>query len=61
MFTARRNWEAYIYEPFFTVEIVTESGEGFENWWEGWYGRGNGRKCLDNTIPFDILPCAILR
>jgi hypothetical protein len=44
MFTARRNWEAYIYEPFFTVEMVTESGEGFENWWEGWYGRGNGRE-----------------
>jgi hypothetical protein len=44
MFTARQNWEAYIYEPLFTVEIVTESGEGFENWWEGLYGRGNGRE-----------------
>ncbi len=28
--------EAYIYEPFFSVEIVTVSGE--ENWFEGWDG-----------------------
>jgi len=32
--------EAYIYEPFFSVEIVTVSGE--DNWFEGWDGDWTG-------------------
>jgi hypothetical protein len=53
--------EAYIYEPFFTVESVTESGEAFENCGKGGMGGVMDGRCLDNTIPFDIQSCAILR
>ena len=34
--------EAYIYEPFFSVEIVTVSGE--ENWFEGFDGEWTGEE-----------------